>query len=191
MPPCDSQSSAAVPEILIAGEQEIESRLFCRVKQRAVLDALPSQFIRPHYVMTAQKPGQRSRSVGVEQDLHPTATVCSRELSAKARTWCTCSLLTDGNHPKNSSTVDPWSRCSNSEATPTRVPRKHHAPPSFPAFLSTALYKFQSMLSVYPYRASVRVPAPTAMPIRLRGAFRKVTRGSESLAAGRPNSQSS
>ena len=76
----------SVPDILIAGEQQVEPRLLGRVKQRAVLQPLPSQFIRPHHFMSSQKPGERGRGVGVEQDLHATAVGCSRELWAKART---------------------------------------------------------------------------------------------------------
>ena len=75
-----------IPDILIAGEQQVEPRLLGRVKQRAVLQSLPSQFIRPHHVMSSQKPGERDRGVGVEQDVHATAVGCSRELRAKART---------------------------------------------------------------------------------------------------------
>jgi hypothetical protein len=45
--------------------------------------------------------------------------------------------------------VEPWSRCSNSAATCMRVPRKHHFPPSFPGFRSTALQRLQSILLVY------------------------------------------
>ena len=75
-----------IPDILIAGEQQVEPRLFGRVKQRAVLQSLPSQFIRAHYLMSSQEPGERGRGVGVKQDLHATAAGCSRELWAKART---------------------------------------------------------------------------------------------------------
>jgi len=57
--------------------------------------------------------------------------------------------LTDGNHSKNSSIVEPWSRCSNSAATGSRVPRKQHFPPSFAGFRSTALQRVQSILLVY------------------------------------------
>jgi hypothetical protein len=73
-------------DILIAGEQQIEPRLLSRIEQRAVLQSLPSQFIRPHYLMSSQKPGKRGGGVGVEQNLHATAEGCSRELLAKART---------------------------------------------------------------------------------------------------------
>jgi len=75
-----------MPQILIASEQQFESRLLSRVKQRAVLQSLPAQFIRPHDLVSSQKPGERGGRVGVEQDLHATAAGCSRELLAKART---------------------------------------------------------------------------------------------------------
>jgi hypothetical protein len=82
--------------------------------------------------------------------VHMAAAVgCSRELLAKASTRRTCSWLTDGNHSKNSSMVDPWSRCSNSAETGNRVPRKHHCPPSFPGARSTALQRVQSIFLVY------------------------------------------
>ena len=71
---------------LIAGEQQVEPRLLGRVQQRAVLQSLPSQFIRWRHFMSSQKPGERGRCVGVEQDLHATVVGCSRELLAKART---------------------------------------------------------------------------------------------------------
>src|SRR5580700_9625108 len=102
--------------------------------------------------MAPQKPREGGRSVGVEQNLHATAVGCSKELLAKARTSCACSRLTDGNHSKNSSIVEPWSRCSNSVATGSRVPRKHHFPPSFAGFRSTALHDAQSMFLVCHYR---------------------------------------
>jgi hypothetical protein len=82
------------------------------------------------------------------QDLHAT-TGRSRELFANARTVCTCCRLTDGNHSKNSSMVEPWSRCSNSAATGRRVPLKHHVPLSLPGLRSTAGQRLQSILSVY------------------------------------------
>ncbi len=49
----------------------------------------------------------------------------------------------------NSSMVEPWSRCSNSAETGSRVPRKHHWPPSFPGVRSTALERVQSIFLVY------------------------------------------
>lgn len=45
--------------------------------------------------------------------------------------------------------VEPWSRCSNSEETATRVPWKHQVPPSFAGFLSTAPQRLQSIPLVY------------------------------------------
>jgi hypothetical protein len=54
-------------DILITGEQQIETRLLSRVKQRSVLQSLPSQFIRPQHFMSSQKPRKRSWGVGVEQ----------------------------------------------------------------------------------------------------------------------------
>src|SRR5271165_3255353 len=56
--------------------------------------------------MSSQKPSKRGRRVCVEQNLHATAAGDSKELLAKARTSCTSSRLTDGNHSKNSSTVE-------------------------------------------------------------------------------------
>ncbi len=73
-------------DILIAGKEQIETRLFGCVKQRTVLESLPSQFIRPYDVMSSQKTGERGRGVGVEEDLHAAAVGSSRELLAKART---------------------------------------------------------------------------------------------------------
>jgi hypothetical protein len=134
-----------IPNLLIAGKEQVEPRLLGRVKQRAVLQPLLPQLIRPHYLMSLQKTGEWGRGIGIEQDLHATAAGHSREFFAKARTACTCSRLTDGNHSQNSSTVDPWSRCSNSAATGRRVPLKHHAPPSFPGFRSTVLQRLQSI----------------------------------------------
>src|SRR6266545_1602903 len=133
-----------IPDILITREQQIESRLLSGVEQGAVFQSLPSQFIRSHHFVSSQEPSEWGRGVGIEKDLHATAAGCSRELLAKARTSCTCSGLTDGNHSRNSSTVEPWSRFSNSAATGSRVPRKHHFPPSFPRFRSTALQRLQS-----------------------------------------------
>jgi hypothetical protein len=60
---------------LIAGEQQVEPRLLGRVKQRAILQPLPSQFVRPHHFVSSQKPGERDWGVGVEQDLHAIAVV--------------------------------------------------------------------------------------------------------------------
>ena len=73
-------------DILIAGDQHIEPRLLSGLQQLAVLQSLPSQFIRTHYLMSSQEPGEWGRGVGVKQDLHATAVGCSRELLAKART---------------------------------------------------------------------------------------------------------
>jgi hypothetical protein len=57
--------------------------------------------------MPAQETRERRRGVGIEENLHATAVVCSRESFANARTVCTCSRRTDGNHSRNSSTVEP------------------------------------------------------------------------------------
>jgi Arc/MetJ-type ribon-helix-helix transcriptional regulator len=86
--------------------------LLACIKQRAVLQTLPSQFIRAHHLMSSQKPGKWGRaglakSWRVEQDLHATAVGWSKERLAKARTSCTCSRVTDRNHSKNSSIVAP------------------------------------------------------------------------------------
>jgi len=110
---------------------------------------MPSQFVGPRYFVPMQKSSEWRRSVGVKQNPHATVAVCSRDRFAKARTSWICSRLTDGNHSRNSSTVEPWSRCSKSEATGRRVPRKHHLPPSFPGLRSTALQRLQSMVIVY------------------------------------------
>ena len=73
-------------DTLIAGEQHIEPRLLGGLKQRAVLQPLLSQFIRAHYLMSSQEPGEWGWRVGIKKDLHATAAGCSRELLAKART---------------------------------------------------------------------------------------------------------
>ncbi len=99
-----------IAHILIAGEEHIEFRILSHVEQSAILKPLPSQFIRPHYLLSSQETRKRCRGIGVKQDLHATAADDSRELLAKASTSCTCSRLTDGNHSKNSSTVEPRSR---------------------------------------------------------------------------------
>ena len=41
-----------VSDILVTGEEHIEPRLLRRIKQRAVFQSLPSQFIRPGYLMS-------------------------------------------------------------------------------------------------------------------------------------------
>ena len=73
-----------IPDVLIAGKQEVEPSVLGRLNQRAILKSLPSQFIRPYYLMPSQKPGKRGWSVGVEQYPHATAAGSSRELLAKA-----------------------------------------------------------------------------------------------------------
>src|ERR1035437_2907615 len=93
--------------------------------------------------MAPERPGQRGWSVDVEQDLHAAAAGCSRDCLAKLSTSCTCSALTTGNHSRNSSIVEPLSRCSKRESTARRVPAKHHAPPSLLGFRSTAAHKAQ------------------------------------------------
>jgi len=79
-----------------------------------------------HDLMPLQESGEWRGCIGVEQDLQTIAAGCSRELLAGVSTLCACSLLTDGNHLKNSSMVEPWSRCLNNASTGTRVPRKDH-----------------------------------------------------------------
>ena len=154
-----------IPDVLVARQQQIEPLSLGRVEQGAVLQPLPAQFIRSHHFMTRQETGQRSRGVGVEKNPHATAAGCSRESLAKARTSCTCSRLTDGNHSRNSAIVEPLSRCSNKVATRRRVPRKHHAPPSLPAFRSTALQRLQCIPLVYRRSAlSSRLTSPTEFP---------------------------
>ena len=75
-----------IPDILIAGEQQIETPVFRSVRQISVLQPLPSQFMRAYYLVSSQKPGAGRRSVSVEKDLHATGAGCSRELLAKAST---------------------------------------------------------------------------------------------------------
>src|SRR5262249_25597174 len=66
--------------------------------------------------------------------------------SAKARTAETCSVDTPGNHSRNSSTVAPDSRFSNSAFTGTRVPRKTQAPLNTFWELSTSVQLLQSSM---------------------------------------------
>lgn len=56
-----------IGHILIAGEQQIEPCLFGCIKQGAVLQSLPSQLIRAHYLMAPQESGEWGGSVGVEK----------------------------------------------------------------------------------------------------------------------------
>ena len=42
-----------IRNILIARKQQVEFRLLGRVQQRAVLQSLPAEFIRPHYLMSS------------------------------------------------------------------------------------------------------------------------------------------
>jgi hypothetical protein len=93
--------------VLVASDEEIKSGLFGSIEERTVIQRLPFQIVGARYLMSAKEPGQWHWSIGVEQDLHAAAVGCSRELLVKARTSCTCSRLTEGNHSKNSSTVEP------------------------------------------------------------------------------------
>jgi hypothetical protein len=47
---------------MIASSQQIDARFFGRIQQRAVLEALPSQFVRAHHLMPSQ---ERARGAGV------------------------------------------------------------------------------------------------------------------------------
>ena len=109
--------------------------------------------------MSPEKGSKRSRRVGVEENLHATGAGSSRESLANARTPCACSRVTAGNQARNSSIVEPWSRCSNQDATGTRVLRKHHVPPSFPSLRSTARHRVQS-ISFSVASGYGRVPRP-------------------------------
>lgn len=114
------------------------------------LRPVPAIPTRPRVPPDVLEDGQLAvRGVGVKKDVHRTAAGCSRELLANAKTWYTCSRETDGNHSRNSSTDEQRSRCSNREATVTRVPRKHQAPPSFSGWRSTAVHRVQSISLVY------------------------------------------
>src|SRR5512142_924519 len=89
--------------ILIAGDYEVERGLLRGIQQGAVFHILPSEFVSPHHLMAAQKAGERSRDIRIEQYPHATAAGASREPFANANTACTCSALMDGNHSRNSS----------------------------------------------------------------------------------------
>jgi hypothetical protein len=86
--------------------------------------------------------------------------------------------------------VEPWSRCSNSAATGSRVPRKHHVPPSFPGLRSTASQGVQSILFSLCLRIAAglsvvrqgpaasalnsiagKTPLPTAQPRQARSGY--------------------
>ena len=136
-------------DVLVAGDRDIKPSLFGCIEQCSIFETAPPHFACPRHLVPPERSGQSGWSIHIEQDLHAAATGCSREAFAKFSTSCTCCALTTGNHSRNSSIVEPLSRCSKRESTARRVPAKHQVPPSFLGFRSTAVHKAQFMIPVY------------------------------------------
>jgi hypothetical protein len=62
-----------VADVLIAGYQDLKPRMFGGIKKRSIFETLPAQLAGPDNLMSPKRSGQRSRSIGIEQDLHATA----------------------------------------------------------------------------------------------------------------------
>jgi hypothetical protein len=90
----------------------------------------------------------RVRGAIVDQNLHdPNAGGFARLPTAKCRTGLTSSGVTSKTSVISSADI-PASRFSNTVCTGIRVPRKTHAPLTFPGMLSTAAYCDQSRVAV-------------------------------------------
>lgn len=63
-----------IPDILVAGQYQIEPFFLSRIEQSTILQTLPSKLVGANYVMPSQEPCERRRSVGIEKDFHATAT---------------------------------------------------------------------------------------------------------------------
>lgn len=63
-----------IPDILVAGQYQIEPCLLGRIEQGTILQTLPSKFVGANYFVPSQEPCERRRGVGIEEDSHATAT---------------------------------------------------------------------------------------------------------------------
>ena len=132
-----------VAQVLIAGDQDVKPSLFGCIEKCSILETVPAQFVSHRHLMAPRSP----RGAGVltsNKILTRQALVVQGIAIAKRSTSCTCSAGTPGNHSRNSSIIEPLSRCSKRESTARRVPAKHHAPPSLLGFRSTAVHNLPS-----------------------------------------------
>src|SRR5690348_604605 len=136
-----------ISNILVGGEQELESGIFGCFQQFTVVQCVPSKIFCILDCMSCEKRGQRRGSTLVEKNQHQRRTGTSRLRAAKSSTAMTCSRVTP-NHSMMFSMVAPDSRFSKTVATGMRVPRNTHAPLTLPGTLSTAGHCDQSIAAI-------------------------------------------
>src|SRR5713101_3348597 len=145
-----------IRQICVRREKHLKPSFLSSLQQVAVAQRVPSLRFCLFDDVALQRTGNASGRSVVKENKHQRRTGVSRLRAAKSSTAVTCSRVTS-NCSIISSMLMPSSRFSKMVATGSRVPRKTHAPLTFPGTPTTAAHFDQSSaIGAPPFFYSIR-----------------------------------